>query len=101
MNTGWPEPQEFWSKRRVCVTGGAGFIGSHIVTRLLALGVRVCSLDNYARGLRENLDSARCSSLKSVRVRVMVTFGSVFCLTTGFSRGGSLWPQPPTAASRG
>ena len=23
MNTGWSEPQEFWSKRRVCVTDGA------------------------------------------------------------------------------
>lgn len=31
----------FWSGRRVCVTGGTGFLGWHIVTQLLALGARV------------------------------------------------------------
>ncbi len=37
------------------VTGGAGFIGSHTVDRLLALGHRVRVLDNLATGHRENL----------------------------------------------
>jgi len=32
------QPHEYWSKRRVLVTGGAGFLGSHLVDRLTALG---------------------------------------------------------------
>ena len=37
------------------VTGGAGFIGSHIVDALLARGDRVRVLDNLSTGHRENL----------------------------------------------
>ncbi len=37
------------------VTGGAGFIGSHIVDELLARAQRVRVLDNFATGKRENL----------------------------------------------
>jgi nucleoside-diphosphate-sugar epimerase len=37
------------------VTGGAGFIGSHIAQRLLEEGQRVRVLDNYSTGHRENL----------------------------------------------
>ena len=37
------------------VTGGAGFIGSHITERLLADGYRVRILDNFSTGKRENI----------------------------------------------
>jgi UDP-glucose 4-epimerase len=37
------------------VTGGAGFIGSHLVERLIALGHRVRVLDDLSEGRRENL----------------------------------------------
>jgi nucleoside-diphosphate-sugar epimerase len=40
---------------KVLVTGGGGFIGSHIVDRLLADGHEVRVLDNFATGRRENL----------------------------------------------
>ncbi len=40
------------------VTGGAGFIGSHLVEKLLSLGQQVVVLDNLATGRRENLDDA-------------------------------------------
>jgi UDP-glucose 4-epimerase len=40
---------------RVLVTGGGGFIGSHLVVALLERGFRVRILDNFATGLRSNL----------------------------------------------
>jgi len=40
------------------VTGGAGFIGSHLVERLVALGHRVRVLDNLSQGRREWVSSA-------------------------------------------
>ncbi|MGB5278614.1 MAG: NAD-dependent epimerase/dehydratase family protein [Gammaproteobacteria bacterium] len=47
---------------KALVTGGAGFIGSHIVDRLLADGHDAIVLDNFSTGHRENLaDDARLS----------------------------------------
>lgn len=40
---------------RVLVTGGAGFIGSHIVGRLIELGAHPVVLDNFSTGTRDNL----------------------------------------------
>lgn len=37
------------------VTGGAGFIASHLIERLLELGHEVSAIDNFATGRRENL----------------------------------------------
>jgi UDP-glucose 4-epimerase len=44
-----------FSYKKALVTGGAGFIGSHIVEELLKLGVEVISIDNYIGGKHENL----------------------------------------------
>jgi UDP-glucose 4-epimerase len=41
---------------RVLVTGGAGFIGSHLVDRLLLDGHSVSTLDNVSTGQKSNLD---------------------------------------------
>lgn len=40
---------------KILVTGGAGFIGSHLVRQLMEAGDEVISLDNLSTGLRENL----------------------------------------------
>ena len=41
------------------VTGGAGFIGSHIVQRIVAMGERVRVFDNFSSGKQENLTGSR------------------------------------------
>ena len=42
--------------KRVLVTGGAGFLGSHLCERLIADGCEVVCLDNFFTGRRENVD---------------------------------------------
>ncbi|MGH1359641.1 MAG: UDP-glucuronic acid decarboxylase family protein [Burkholderiaceae bacterium] len=42
-------------RKRVLVTGGAGFLGSHLCERLLSLGHEVISVDNYFTGGKENI----------------------------------------------
>jgi NAD dependent epimerase len=43
------------SNTKILVTGGAGFIGSHIVDKLLSLGYHVTCLDNFTSGKIENI----------------------------------------------
>lgn len=43
-------------ERRVLVTGGAGFLGSHLCDRLLADGCQVLCVDNYFTGSRRNIE---------------------------------------------
>jgi UDP-glucuronate decarboxylase len=42
-------------KKKILVTGGAGFLGSHLCERLLAEGNEVICLDNYFTGQKENI----------------------------------------------
>src|SRR5712692_7373767 len=44
-----------YAGRSVLVTGGASFIGSHLVDRLLELGADVVIADDFSSGRRENL----------------------------------------------
>ena len=41
--------------KRILVTGGAGFIGSHLCTRLIEEGNIVICLDNFFTGSKENI----------------------------------------------
>jgi UDP-glucose 4-epimerase len=47
------EEEVTWSGKHALVTGGAGFIGSHVVDALVARGARVTIYDNFSTGFRE------------------------------------------------
>ncbi|XP_076895702.1 UDP-glucuronic acid decarboxylase 2-like [Bidens hawaiensis] len=56
VNAGRKIPLGLKSKRlRVLVTGGAGFVGSHLVDRLMARGDSVIVVDNFFTGRKENV----------------------------------------------
>lgn len=48
-----------WNRTKVLVTGGASFIGSHLVDLLVSRGARVRVVDNLSSGRREHLDGVR------------------------------------------
>lgn len=54
------------SVRRACVSGGVGFIGSHLVDALRARGIHVTVLDDFSSGHLENL-SAHEDDVKIIR----------------------------------
>ncbi len=65
------ELKEFYNNKHVLVTGGAGFIGSHLVEKLVELGARVTVFDNFSTGNLNNLRtvlpfiSVTCADIRS------------------------------------
>jgi NAD(P)-dependent dehydrogenase (short-subunit alcohol dehydrogenase family) len=57
--------------KRYLVTGGAGFIGSHIVRALLEQGEMVRVLDNFSSGKRENLEGLSTAKKNANRFEVV------------------------------
>lgn len=43
------------NRKRVMVTGGAGFLGSHLCERLLSDGCEVLCVDNFYSGTKDNI----------------------------------------------
>jgi UDP-glucose 4-epimerase len=72
---------------RVLVTGGAGFIGSHVAKRLLERGLEVKVLDNLSTGSMKNLEEANAAKFvkgeitdRSLADRLMVDVDAVIHL---------------------
>ncbi|MGH6659415.1 MAG: UDP-glucuronic acid decarboxylase family protein [Sphingomicrobium sp.] len=51
--------RNYSQRKRVLVTGGAGFLGSHLIDRLVALGHDVLCVDNLFTGTRDNIAHLR------------------------------------------
>lgn len=47
--------QSWNGKKRILVTGGSGFLGSHLCERLLSMGHEVLCVDNFFTGSKENI----------------------------------------------
>jgi len=57
----------FWDERRIIVTGGASFIGSHLVDKLVSLGGKITVVDDLSTGKMENL-SESLEKIKFVKI---------------------------------
>lgn len=90
-----------WEGQKVVVTGGAGFIGSHLARELVARGAHVTVYDNFSTGRTENLadlagaiEVVRASTLEPLRLaRAMRGASCVFHLAAvlGVKR---TWEEP-------
>lgn len=90
-----------WNGEKVVITGGAGFIGSHLARELVARGAHVTVYDNFSTGRAENLadltpqiEVVRASTLEPLRLsRAMRGASAVFHLAAvlGVKR---TWEEP-------
>lgn len=64
---------------RYLVTGGAGFIGSHLVDALLWLGHDVVIMDDLSTGKRENIPSGAILALKSIEDKRAIAHVAASC----------------------
>ena len=57
-------------KKIAVVTGGAGFIGSNLVDRLVQKGHKVIVLDNFSTGRRSNLSHHKKKDVKIIKMDI-------------------------------
>lgn len=66
----------YWKDKKVCVTGGAGFVGSYLTELLVAEGAQVTVADNLCRGTKDRIQTV----LKKVRLMTDDLFEAESCL---------------------
>ena len=57
-------------KKKSIVTGGAGFIGSNLVDKLVKIGHKVIVLDNFISGKRSNLSHHKKKNVKIIKLDI-------------------------------
>lgn len=76
----WPEPKEFWSKRRICVTGGAGFLGSFVVEQLRMRGastIFIPTIDEYNLVKSNDVDRLLDASRPDIIIHLAAHVGGI------------------------
>lgn len=58
----------FWTDKTVLVAGGAGFVGAHLVTALMADGARVHVVDNYITSTPDRIDALQRQSNRALTI---------------------------------
>src|SRR4051794_41222780 len=93
---------------RVLVTGGAGFIGSHIAEAYLAAGWEVVVLDDLSRGHQRNIPSAARfvrADIRSPEARTLLATGGFTVLNHHAAhtdvRASGDQPPPPAGNNPG
>jgi UDP-glucose 4-epimerase len=88
----------FWKSKKVLVTGGASFIGSHLVDSLVGLGSKVTVLDNLSSGTLDNLEK----SLSEIRfVKEDLEYSNLADLVSLFSGNEIVFHLAATHGGRG
>ena len=73
--------------QKVIVTGGAGFIGSNLVDKLVAKGIHVTIIDDFSTGKRENINpAAYCweQDLSTVDIDTLTVLDKFYILLNHF-----------------
>ncbi len=76
----WLDSQEFWRERRVCVTGGAGFLGRNIVRKLEQRGAKdifVPLIDEYDLTKAESIERMIDNSKPDVIIHLAAQVGGI------------------------
>lgn len=86
--------------KNILVTGGAGFIGSHLCARLVELGKNVISIDNYSTGLKKNhiqgvhylkLDTKDIKSITGFKPDLIFHLGEYSRVEQSFDEPNKVW----------
>jgi nucleoside-diphosphate-sugar epimerase len=80
---------------RFLVTGGGGFIGSHLVDRIIAEGHDVVVLDNFASGKKSNLEAAAATGKMRTRWTSCSTSPWNAFASRSAIRSATTTPTPP------
>jgi nucleoside-diphosphate-sugar epimerase len=59
----------FLADKKILVTGGAGFVGAHLVRQLAKIGAQVTVIDNFSRGSAENIQDIPRTTLVDFDLR--------------------------------
>ena len=76
------------TQKLAVVTGGAGFVGSHLCKRLVKEGYRVISLDNYFTG-----EIDRCAAQKTTLSKVNEVFNGTQTASEALREGQFILPR--------